>query len=275
MNFVQLKSSKVEQKRGFTLIELLVVIAIIAILVALLLPAVQQAREAARRSSCKNNLKQIGLALHNYHDIHRVFPPGAIGASNISGWAFILPQIEQTAAYDLWDFSLSQSHGNNLAARIIPIDTYFCPSKPRPDGNNSSTNAYGDYVFSSGSGNINNGTDKQGMFNRNSKVKMRDVTDGTSNTFAVGEKETSHSSSINSFQYRWGWHGTRTTKTHGINFEITGTWNDDTANFGSEHTGGAHFAFVDGSVHFLSENLDFTLYQNLSDKADGEVVSFP
>ncbi|QDU07121.1 DUF1559 domain-containing protein [Gimesia aquarii] len=268
-------------RRGFTLIELLVVIAIIAILIALLLPAVQQAREAARRSSCKNNLKQIGLALHNYNETHTIFPPASITASNIGGFAFILPFMEQSALYNKWDFSLSQTHANNREANSTPVIAYFCPSKPRSSLNSSST-AYGDYAFSSGTGhsNSNSHSNWKGMFNRDSNTRLRDVTDGASNTFAAGEKRTVEITTLVSPQYRWGWHATRNTQQTRINETViqtspTRNFNDNTANFGSDHVGGAHFVFADGSVHFLSENMDFELYQNLSDKADGNVVEFP
>lgn len=147
-------------RRGFTLIELLVVIAIIAILVALLLPAVQQAREAARRSQCKNNLKQLGLALHNYHDAHNILPPGDINAGgydsawlenlgqpprNHTAYMFLLPYIDQAAVYNLIDFSLptGAADGNgiltgptgsqpNAVGRSITV--FECPSDPYPSG---------------------------------------------------------------------------------------------------------------------------------------------
>src|SRR6056297_544562 len=126
------------RRAGFTLIELLVVIAIIAILVALLLPAVQQAREAARRSSCKNNLKQLGLALHNYHDTHGMFPinwgTGYDGTTNptssvqFSWMTYILPYIEESALYDTINFNEALDDPNNNAAASTVIDTYLCPS---------------------------------------------------------------------------------------------------------------------------------------------------
>lgn len=147
-------------RRGFTLIELLVVIAIIAILIALLLPAVQQAREAARRSQCKNNVKQIGLALHNYHDTHNIFPPGVVNSGNSytpdsphtfalnhTAWIFILPYMDQGPLYNQWNFSMPSNGFSNTAdtsgaaAPLISpwpntntplaqtkIATYMCPS---------------------------------------------------------------------------------------------------------------------------------------------------
>ncbi len=156
------------KQRGFTLIELLVVIAIIAILVALLLPAVQQAREAARRSSCKNNLKQLGLALHNYHDVHRVFPPALLSSgrynstsyfsgntrvSNTTGWQMILPYLEQAPLYDQFNFNEASVNSNpygtaqqplnsnNAALLGTVISTLECPSHDSagPSGTYSSS----------------------------------------------------------------------------------------------------------------------------------------
>lgn len=142
------------KKRGFTLIELLVVIAIIAVLVALLLPAVQQAREAARRSSCKNNLKQIGLALHNYHETHSILPPGVINsgqkytpdasrgpqhnlALNHTGWVMLLPFLDQAPLYNQWDFSLPSSAFSNATTNgtAVPLAGPFDPSTPATNPN--------------------------------------------------------------------------------------------------------------------------------------------
>lgn len=175
---------RVRGRVGFTLIELLVVIAIIAILVALLLPAVQQAREAARRSSCKNNLKQIGLALHNYHDVHGILPPGVINSGNIgttsphtyglnqTGWIAILPHIDQSGLYDAFDLNLATGEYADPTTGVPPqggwpntnsplvqtrIDTYMCPSDitseslaVRTDAHYLANHARSNYLFCAG-----------------------------------------------------------------------------------------------------------------------------
>ena len=295
-------STRALRKQGFTLVELLVVIAIIGILIALLLPAVQAAREAARRSQCSNNLKQIGLALQNYHDTFKVFPPSSVndldpsdgsGADAVSGWVFILPFMEAGSVYDLWDFNYNYDNSANAAGRRTPVDGLFCPSKPRTE-KASSTVAYGDYALSNGTGHINESTHKEywrGMFAQNSNCRMRDILDGTSNTIAAGEKRTVQSTSLTSPQYRWGWHATRnmcwpmnqdvvSTGTYefilydGSLYTGTPTWNDYWANFGSEHPGGAQFVAADGAVHFVSETIEMELYKNLGDKADKNVAGF-
>lgn len=224
MNWLSVKS----KRSGFTLIELLVVIAIIAILVALLLPAVQQAREAARRSSCKNNLKQMGLALHNYHDTHNAFPPGYVdergdgktwGSANDNdphwSWtAMVLPFVEQSALYDQIQVgALAKTvmgTAANRNAMQIPINSFRCPSDagaPNVQSNLGQRVEYDDgsgdtdvgtavmnYVAVNNSSDIrrtqgtNPATNAVGIFYRDSKTRFRDITDGTSNTLLVGER---------------------------------------------------------------------------------------
>lgn len=302
---------------GFTLIELLVVIAIIAVLIALLLPAVQQAREAARRSQCKNNLKQIGLALHNYHDVYGLFPPGIIDGStkengDIAGWGwmvFILPYTDQAnlfQAMEVTSKSLNTHRGGTgetttTAQTRTPISTYLCPSDASPMINSKRGNhARTDYVGVYGNGNsaavteagtagssaggttaYPNANSKSSTFNGffagNSSVGFRDITDGSSNTFAVGEVEGLNRQGgvwIGQFgANRWGgvFFDTRVGTLINAKSGTNPSWAVDNV-FSSLHVGGAQFLLADGSVHFISQNISGTTYENLGNRKDGNVV---
>ena len=299
--------SHVRRTRGFTLIELLVVIAIIAILIALVLPAVQRAREAARRTQCKNNLKQIGLALHNYHGIHGVFPSGWIsvnagvpnahhGTSGVGWAAMILPQMEQNNAYQLFNSLLPLTDPANAAFLQVQIPAYKCPSDPQPDKFTISSEATGavlaelpiaNYIGVFGPENLDNcenspgnlpvmsdGTCKgSGVFYHNSSVRLRDLSDGTSSTLMTGERRTN--ASLDWFS---SWPGMISEGEESIQ-RVCGSADhvpnhpashfDD---FSSHHVGGAQFCLGDGSVHFISENIDGRLYQALATIQNGEVV---
>ncbi|MFL5329946.1 MAG: DUF1559 domain-containing protein [Gemmataceae bacterium] len=212
-------------RRAFTLIELLVVIAIIAILIALLLPAVQKAREAANRTRCRNNLKQIGLAIHNYHDSNNFFPPGYSATNpgpsfeddNGPGWgwaAHLLPYVEQTALSASIDFKQDIKAPVNENARATIVSIYLCPSDPGDQvftvtaaGGSPMMEAtgqplrvaHGNYIGVFGQPEISadpgfldpdRGLQRRGMFYRNSRLRFSDVTDGTSMTLFVGERST-------------------------------------------------------------------------------------
>lgn len=210
----------VKRHKGFTLIELLVVIAIIAILIALLLPAVQQAREAARRTECKNNLKQIGLAMHNYADVYGMFPVGACarpGATfgmdiSIGAFASILPYIEGANLKNLYNDEVpweQQDLSANPELPVTVVKSYLCPSATGPSvtrhdflaaypigqGANGPSAATIHYMLSKGATDgwclnpITDGT-RVGMFAINLKTRFRDLTDGSSNTLCVGEGAT-------------------------------------------------------------------------------------
>ena len=189
------------RRRGFTLIELLVVIAIIAILIALLLPAVQQAREAARRSQCKNNLKQFGLAMHNYHDTHGMFPPGNVpsetasaggGTGNpyyaYSAHAMLLPFIDQAPLYNRFDFNNTPLTGSNNTLRLSKLNAFLCPSDLEYTGTEPGNN----YVVSGGPSQWWKvaQSEQVGMFNYRRSVRFRDITDGSSNAIAASESLT-------------------------------------------------------------------------------------
>lgn len=200
-------------RRGFTLIELLVVIAIIATLIGLLLPAVQRVRESAARTQCINNLKQIGLALHNYHDINNRFPPGYIdGNSNPAsspandvgpgwGWAsFLLPFVEQQNIYNQINFSIGVGIGSNSAVCRLPIKVYQCPSDPYQQDftvwPTSIVVAHANYAGCNGTmETFSEAGDNTGLFLRNSRYSTANITDGLSNTIVVGERSGNHSPS--------------------------------------------------------------------------------
>ncbi len=185
--------------RAFTLIELLVVIAIIAILVALLLPAVQQAREAARRSQCKSNLKQFGIAMHNYHDVHGMLPLGNFGSvhdssSGANAWrgfsahAMLLPFMDQTPLYESMDLNVRYDMAPNTALSNTKIAGFLCPSDLAFPGADSGNN----YVVSAGPARFwtESYADSVGVFNYREPVRFRDITDGTSNAIAASESLT-------------------------------------------------------------------------------------
>lgn len=332
------------RQRGFTLIELLVVIAIIAILIALLLPAVQQAREAARRTQCKNNLKQIGLAIHNYHDVHMTFPlnysaPNPVNSnafaafgtpdSRQSSWmGMILPYIDQSNLYNTidWNVGMKDASGAptaNVAVAQTVISAFQCPSDgfANTGGRFSAREWPGRWledqfgelagthykaclgstwqwgIFANAA--TGNGLDAGNGFTvrdeavRNGNPKdvrrMRDVTDGTSNSIAVGECLPG----LVAASFWYGGNSSIATTAIPINHQLrvyqntlrTGTeffgsqtvfapyW-EWTENYGfqSAHTGGAQFCLVDGSVRFLSENMSAEVFAGLGSINGGEVL---
>jgi prepilin-type N-terminal cleavage/methylation domain-containing protein len=331
-------------RRAFTLIELLVVIAIIAILIALLLPAVQQAREAARRTQCKNNLHQLGLALHNYHDVYGQFPmtvfntDGALGptwdhAPQGNYLVRLLPYIDQAPLFNSLNFSLrgtpwslpnfeAQVDANGKLYRHYSVPGFLCPSEPSPliDGHSAKSNyalSMGNQAMPAQNGtctdfpgnNFGTGAHGHGNTHHNEPhsgvtsgiisrmywaAKIRDITDGTSNTIAGGEirPQCGDHSRNGWFHFNSMWIAT----TAPINYpiacvreepiEINGVrYNHDTApgchhftnwqtsqGFKSRHVGGAQFVLADGSARFISENIDYMTYQRLGDRRDGQVV---
>ncbi|QDT26963.1 putative major pilin subunit [Gimesia panareensis] len=296
------------RRRAFTLIELLVVIAIIAILIALLLPAVQQAREAARRTQCKNNLKQMGLAIHNYNDVYTCLPNANCGVSETSGGSLfvsILPFIDQANAYNLFDFNLSNSAAYNVNVTSQTLPFYLCPSSPMrravPSCSSDSGRAPGHYAVCGGTQEYNiywsyygdpNPTQDGAIVYTGSttgKVRFRDITDGTSNTLLIGETaynlpDYTFSSGDCSGQPRYSftywsnpYPGSTVCFTSG-DFNPKDVANDSvydsswTKSFRSDHVGGVQFAFVDGSVHFISENIDASLLDALATRNGGEVI---
>jgi prepilin-type N-terminal cleavage/methylation domain-containing protein/prepilin-type processing-associated H-X9-DG protein len=304
---MRIRHTPPRRPRGFTLIELLVVIAIIGVLIGLLLPAVQKVREAANRMSCQNNLHQIVLALHSYHDSQGSFPSGYRCTPQASpdytapgwGWAaLILPQVEQDNLYRQANLTLPVEDPSNLAVRTQVLKVYVCPSDRSTgvftvyDKNNTALTqaATNSYAACHGVGvDLDEELDDfNGMFSRNSHVTFADVTDGTSNTIAVGER--------GAFFTRAAWAGavsfgtTRITPGAPVNnpavvedaptqplahidIETINDPRGDPEDFFSPHPGVINFAFADGSVRSVSLAVSLPVLQALATRNGGEVVN--
>ena len=335
------------KRTGFTLVELLVVIAIIGVLVALLLPAVQAAREAARRAQCMNNLKQIGLAFVNHHDSQRFFPSGGwgynfvgdpdegFGKSQPGGWVYsCLPYMELGTLHDIGKgvkvtngTTNTQKKATNLIIVQTPAPVFMCPSRGRnqvsptccaPVNSNYDTDtpmAKSDYAGNFGDAsqcvsgcpcevtqtplpsNVVAGRtwtqwpdDERitGIVFTRSEVKMKDVTDGTSNTYAVGEKfirPSGYEDNLADTGNDWSMYSgvqddtVRSTQYYPTTSNInTPVQDDDQVNqnglrFGSIHPGGALFAMCDGSVQIISYDISPETHRRLGNRADGQVVN--
>ena len=292
---------------GFTLVELLVVIAIIGILVAMLLPAVQAAREAARRTQCMNNFKQIGLAFHNYHDAMVCFPLGELyihvgcepGLTSYygKGWGVrILPYLELVElgkSYDV-EFGIWGIYGpHQVELGLTRIETFQCPSDGQDEliGVGSNLNPYtnhpdGIYFYETNVGGVAdsqspwkvNGqcpiVEGDGMLLNLKRVRIRDVVDGTSKTLLVGELTGGEQGSAQGHQWV---HFNLFTTLFGINGPDTIPGGDDfkrtaTDCFSSYHPGGCHFARADGSVHFESQDLDALVLKALTTRAGQDTI---
>jgi prepilin-type N-terminal cleavage/methylation domain-containing protein/prepilin-type processing-associated H-X9-DG protein len=269
--------------RGFTLIELLVVTAIIAVLIALLLPAVQAAREAARRNSCVSNLKQIGIALHGYHDTNNTFPAGgwiSLPAQpqtiNMNmGWsAVVLPWLEQTALYSELNFSFPYNVAVNSTAAYTVLEVYLCPSEPRktywnqspgppPDPYPSADADYGGMYGPRGlvPGFTDNPPAGPMIFNQ--CISLAQITDGASQTIAVGEDP----EAINAM---WVSGHNTFDQSAPINARPPSEYGEELT---SQHPGGVNTLFADGSVHFLKNTTNVVPLAALCTRALGEVLS--
>ncbi len=300
------------KRSGFTLIELLVVIAIIAILVALLLPAVQQAREAARRSSCKNNLKQVGLALHNYHDTFGLFPmlygrSGLTAPNNcpnqcgLWGWgAMILPQLEQPAVYDqlqIGDVKLQDAVADAASLQTMQngYAAYRCPSDIAPTINTErevpdSSGASGGFqpVATSNYVAANNSYDLErdnpnGLFVPGyiKPKSFRDMLDGSSNTIAIGERAWRLEQTDLKAAVVFGMmDDSEANSSNGLvyvsacgRYGVNTTTTDSVRGFSSQHQGGAQFLLADGAVRFISENIDLNAATSATDSTFEQLIN--
>ncbi len=305
----QKSSIRNQKSQAFTLVELLVVITIIGILIALLLPAVQAAREAARRMQCSNNLKQLALGLHVYHNALGSFPPAGFYTGSTLSWnTAILPYIEQGNLYDELDHAGPYHSEANRRVALHGVDAFLCPSfathrsvlhskfggtADRIDGQDTYTIHYQGVLGPVGT-NPTTGADYPlldvgshggfatgGTMLHDSSVRIDDIRDGTSNTYLLGELSWDGSG-----VYRNWTRGTNVNEpsrpcasAKNVNYalgvfgyEVFG-FQYNNASFGSMHPGGAHFAYADGSVHFVSESMDMGVYKAMASRAGGEVAA--
>lgn len=303
-----------QSRTAFTLVEVLVVITIIGLLIALLLPAVQAAREAARRAQCSNNLKQIGIALHNFENARQQYPAGALwgGGSGInkgSVLVYLLRYLEQEPLFEAFDFGKASVDNElypgttaRIGSRLVP--TYLCPS----DNSNGFVGGVAMFNYAASRGPtavydnpaclcnyawlpwalapLDDPTNFAGPFTRmGTPTRPADIRDGLSNTIFFGEVRPNCSEHIqNGWAYTNNGNGYCTTVVP-INYDTCDNNSPDPCHrpcnwttevgFKSLHPGGAEFLFGDGTVHFLSASIDFQIYQYLGAKADGKPASIP
>jgi prepilin-type N-terminal cleavage/methylation domain-containing protein len=286
--------------RGFTLIELLVVIAIIAILVALILPAVQNAREAARRSQCQNNLKQIGIALHNYHETNNCFPPGWIGmtagqpdVNGLNGWGWaskLLHRMEQQALYHEIKFNVGVADPLNAPVLTKALPMFRCPSDSSDDrwilkddmGNQAAALPTANYVGNFGTDGLDaclsfspGATCKgDGMLMHNTTIRLGDILDGTSSTLMIGERKT---------RADLDWHSTWVgvvasgeesfQRVLGVADHVPNSPANHLDDFSSHHATGGHFLLADGRVRMITSVIDESVYKKLATRAGREPVA--
>ncbi len=295
----RVSSAAMFRPRGFTLIELLVVIAIIAILIALLLPAVQQAREAARRTQCKNNLMQLGIALHNYDMTFEMLPPGTVEDTgpihNVPlgyhvGWTVqVLPMLEQPHVFSQFDFAAGAYSDANQQIRDLKIELLCCPSdygyqSEIPD---VGTTATSNYAGCFGGDDVPIDMKNNGLLCLNSSINYRQIRDGASNTLLVGEKiivpevpdlgwvsGTSATLRNSGVPINSGWDVVATfSRIPGQTGPPQAPADTATGGFSSRHTGGAHFLLADGSARFVSENINAQLFSWLGNREDLQIVN--
>ncbi len=326
------------RQKGFTLVELLVVIAIIGILVALLLPAIQAAREAARRTQCYNNMKQFGLAAQNYHDVYKKFPRFTYYRTGLDHWrgfsvhVMLLPYMEQGAIYDQIDWNVEWYHGNNNHMKTSSIPAFLCPSDIQPIGHPTTAEWSGgpgcNYAVSIGPTlDWDNSTTTPGVFRMGAETPMAEIIDGTSNTILAsevlrgdgnGSRYTAGEPVINRLYSGgtsvaqaaieawgaqcelgiashlstngWSWQGANMTQNvfntvAPPNYKYPTCVSVNPPGFSadrdglyparSRHPGGVNTTMADGSVQFISGDVNWDLYQALGTRNGGEATEMP
>jgi prepilin-type N-terminal cleavage/methylation domain-containing protein/prepilin-type processing-associated H-X9-DG protein len=288
------------RRRAFTLIELMIVVGIIAVLIALLLPAIQSAREQARRTQCFNNLLQLGLAMNNYASTHSVLPPGVVNdkgpivdlpAGYHHGWVVqILPYIGQNNVYRRFNMSASVYAATNFTARGVAISTLVCPSSPNRGTTTNYAGCHHDKEAPIAA-------DNHGVLYLNSHVRFDDITDGPAQTILIGEIRESDPSNLG---WASGTSATLRNTGHPLNtplstqalFNNMPQLTDDeriaavskmseegilpidfVGGFSSFHPLGSNFVFCDGSVRFVVKTINQHVFQLLGHRADGETIS--
>lgn len=296
MNSRPARIRAVSSRTGTTLLELMVSIGVIGVILALVLPGVADSREIARRTQCSSHIKQIGLALQNYHDVHLIYPPGALFSNELSWHVFILPQMDQAELHSQFNFNegqywatLPNNKGNPHG--LTRVNEYLCPSGPVEQSQTSldkiegqypwTTHYYGimgprgakpkggDYRLRSGFGPFGD----QGLLSAESNKKHGDITDGASNTFIVGEISWRAANGYRTWVR--GVNGNPIGGCKNIYTSIGHTAFDNSTGFndislGSEHLGGTQVLMADGGVRFLSDTIDLVTYKSIASIDGGE-----
>lgn len=272
-------SRKHRRVRGFTVIELFLVMGIVAVSVALILPAVQSSRNAARRNQCTNNMKEIGLALHNYHDAFNTYPPGWVKGNQFAWSVHLLTFIEQVNIYNELNFLTKYDKDNRLLRSRI--ETYRCPDDRGVDlAAGLGRSNYAGVMVGKPSNTTAESTHGGGSFGVNSRRNFRSFRDGTSNTIMVGERRSTAKAGKQKGAQKDGgdvhgtegtWVGTNPGELSIVSSSELGTPNSSTYGaFSSPHAGGANFLLGDGAIKLISEKIDKTTFAQICTTDGGE-----